>query len=61
VHYFTSRKLEPGDRTDPEILAEFLEKCTVPEYQLDAIRLTRLDAGACGRAQAAPQQASGKQ
>jgi hypothetical protein len=54
VHYFTSRKLGPGEHTDPEILAEFLEKCTVPEYRLDAILLTRLDPAACGMALPAP-------
>lgn len=48
VHYFTSRKAEPGEHSDPELLNEFLEKCTVPEYQLDVIRLTRLDPAACG-------------
>jgi hypothetical protein len=47
VRYFTWRKPGPGEHTDPEILAEFLEKCTVAEYQLDVIRLTRLDPVAC--------------
>lgn len=50
VRYFTSRKAAPGERSDPELLTEFLEKCTVLEYQVDAIRLTRLDPSACASA-----------
>jgi hypothetical protein len=43
VHYFAWRKTEPGEQRDPPLLDHFLEKCTVLEYQLDQIRLSRLD------------------
>jgi len=48
VHYFTSRKAEPGEQRDPAILGEFLEKCSVLEYQVDQIRVSRLELAACG-------------
>ena len=54
VRYFTSQKAEPGEHSDPEILREFIEKCTVPEYQVSVIRLTRLDAAACALAEQPP-------
>lgn len=47
VHYFTSRKTDPGEQRDPEILTDFLEKCTVLEYRVDQIRLSRLEPAAC--------------
>jgi hypothetical protein len=47
VHYFAWRKTEPGEQRDPPLLDHFLEKCTVLEYQVDQIRLSRLVAQAC--------------
>jgi hypothetical protein len=43
VHYFASRKTDPGAQRDPPLLDYFLEKCTVLEFQVDQIRLSRLD------------------
>jgi len=43
VYYFAWRKTDPGEQRDPPLLDHFLENCTVLEYQVDQIRLSRLD------------------
>jgi hypothetical protein len=45
VHYFAWRKTDPSEQRDPPLLDHFLEQCTVLEYQIDQIRLSRLGAG----------------
>jgi hypothetical protein len=47
VHYFASRKDGPGESRDPALLSDFLEKCTVKEYQLDQIRVSRMELAGC--------------
>jgi hypothetical protein len=47
VHDVASRKNGPEEPRDPPILEDFLEKCSVLEYQVDQIRLSRLDPSAC--------------
>jgi Dolichyl-phosphate-mannose-protein mannosyltransferase len=43
VHYIASRKTEPGEQRDPPLMADFLERCTALEYQIDQIRVSRLE------------------
>jgi hypothetical protein len=47
VHYFASRKDGPGESRDPALLSDFLEKCTVLEFQLDQIRVSRMELAGC--------------
>jgi hypothetical protein len=47
VHYVASRKNGPEEPRDPLILGDFLEKCSVLEYQVDQIRVSRLELAAC--------------
>jgi hypothetical protein len=47
VHYFASRKNGPEELRDPPILDTFIEKCTVVEFQVAPIRLSRTDLAAC--------------
>jgi hypothetical protein len=47
VRYIASRKNGPEEPRDPAILGDFLEKCSVLEFQVDQIRLSRLELAGC--------------
>jgi hypothetical protein len=46
VQYISSRKNDPNDPRDPPLMSDFLDRCTALEFQVDQIRVSRVDG--CG-------------